>query len=222
MNTLQERLQEVMSAKAWGYRDLLRVSGESSSVVSQWLGRGSKIIKSIGKMEAAERIEQNSGFSALWIARGIGSKFALSGLDNVRPATIGTRAVPLINYVQAGAWTEIADNQQSQFDEYILTDLDLSDSAFALEIKGESMLPDFRPGDRIIVDPAVAPSPGKFVIAKNGNKEATFKKYRLRGINKRGEQIFDLVPLNPDFETLHSDTQQIDIIGTVVQHIRNV
>lgn len=74
MQTLKERLREVMAAKGWEQSDLMRISGESSSVVSQWLGKGSKEIKSIGKMEAAERIEAASGFSSLWIAKGLSQK----------------------------------------------------------------------------------------------------------------------------------------------------
>ena len=74
MPTLTERLQEVMTEKGWSYPDLVRHSGESRSVVSQWLGKATKTIKSIGKMEAAERLEKASGFAALWIAKGIGDK----------------------------------------------------------------------------------------------------------------------------------------------------
>lgn len=70
--TLVERLKIVMDAMKWTHADLVRVSGQSSSVVSQWLGKSSKIIKTIGKLEAAEAIEQASGFCALWIAKGIG------------------------------------------------------------------------------------------------------------------------------------------------------
>lgn len=76
MTTLRERITEVMTAKGWEHSDLMRVSGQSSSVVSQWLGKGSKIIKTIGKIEAAQAIEAASGFSALWVAKGIGPKFA--------------------------------------------------------------------------------------------------------------------------------------------------
>lgn len=69
---LKARLETLLDEMAWGYADLVRESGESRSVVSQWLGRGSKIIHSIGKMEAAERLEAATGFSALWIAKGAG------------------------------------------------------------------------------------------------------------------------------------------------------
>ena len=73
---LQERLHEVMQAKGWDRADVVRVSGQSSSVVSQWLGKGSKIIHTIGRLEAAEALARESGYAALWIAKGIGPKMA--------------------------------------------------------------------------------------------------------------------------------------------------
>ena len=63
-----------MQEMGWERDDLVRISGQSSSVVSQWLGKGAKIIKTIGKMEAAEKLADASGYSALWIAKGMGEK----------------------------------------------------------------------------------------------------------------------------------------------------
>lgn len=76
MSKLEDRLLEVMTSKGWQHADLVRVSGQSSSVVSQWLGKGSKEIKTIGKLEAAEAIAAASGFAPLWIAKGIGPKLS--------------------------------------------------------------------------------------------------------------------------------------------------
>lgn len=74
MPTLIERLTELMDAMGWQQPDLMRESKQSSSVVSQWMGKGSKQIKTIGKMEAAVYLERATGFSALWIAKGMGPK----------------------------------------------------------------------------------------------------------------------------------------------------
>lgn len=74
MSTLQERIAEVMQARQWDHADLVRISGQSSSVVSQWRGKSSKIIKSIGSMKAAQNIEAASGYCALWVAKGEGPK----------------------------------------------------------------------------------------------------------------------------------------------------
>jgi SOS-response transcriptional repressor LexA len=144
-----------------------------------------------------------------------------SGASNIFPAAVGTRQIPLISYVQAGGWTEAVDSfQPGDGSDWLLTDLELSENAFALEIKGESMLKEFQPGDRVIIDPAVQPNPGDFVVAKNGEHEATFKKYRPRGANERGEQVIELVPLNEDFPSVRSDISPFHIIGTMVEHRR--
>jgi hypothetical protein len=63
-----------MTASGWDHAALVRISGQSSSVVSQWLGQGSKEIKTIAKIEAAVAIERASGYSAVWVATGKGPK----------------------------------------------------------------------------------------------------------------------------------------------------
>lgn len=139
--------------------------------------------------------------------------------QNVSPAPTAVRRVPIISYVQAGMMTEAFDpySMGSGF-ETITTDLDLSGSAFGLIIKGPSMEPEFRDGDKVIIDPAVFPQPGDFVVAKNTQEEATFKKYRPRGTDERGEMVFELVPLNDDFPTLHSERDHLHVIGVMVEH----
>lgn len=138
---------------------------------------------------------------------------------NVAPATVGARRVPLISHVQAGLWTEASDPYAvGDAADWLMTDLELSSSAFALEVKGDSMLPEFKPGDRVIIDPAISPQPGDYVVAKNGEDEATFKKYRPRGVNERGDLVFELVPLNEDYPSMRSDVTPIRIVGTMVEH----
>jgi SOS-response transcriptional repressor LexA len=80
------------------------------------------------------------------------------------------------------------------------------------------MEPEFTEGDLIIVDPEIQPLPGDYVVAKNGEHEATFKKYKARGVDAEGNEIFSIVPLNDDFPTKHSDKEPINIIGVMVEH----
>lgn len=88
MSTLTDRLQEVMTHMGWEHQDLMRASRQSSSVVSQWLGKTNKPIKTIGKLEAAIHLERATGYSALWLAKGLGPK-------HVHAAPTGGRS-PLI------------------------------------------------------------------------------------------------------------------------------
>lgn len=145
--------------------------------------------------------------------------------QNTSTAAVGTTRIPLISHVQAGNLTAIMDDHApGAAAEYLLTDLPVSKHTFALEIKGTSMEPDFKEGDRVIIDPEVQPQPGDFVAAKitdsHGDGEATFKKYRPRGTNDRGDEVFELTPLNEDFPSLRSDSTPLSIIGTMVEHRR--
>jgi SOS-response transcriptional repressor LexA len=138
---------------------------------------------------------------------------------NVSLTSTGAHRVPVLDYVQAGTWTGVSDSRsESDILEYVSTSVDLSGSAFAMFVRGDSMEPEFREGDMIIVDPEVEPRPGDFVVAVNGTGEATFKRYRVKGINDAGQNVFELVPLNPDFPTMRSDVTHIRIVGTMVEH----
>jgi len=149
----------------------------------------------------------------------IGRESAEKSVKNVRPGQLGQREIPVISYVQAGMMTEVVDPfALGDGLETIATDLELSDGAFALIIEGPSMLPEFNEGDKVIIDPALSPRPGDFVVGKNGKEEATFKKYRPRGTSERGEMVFELVPLNDDFPILHSERDHLRVIGVMVEH----
>lgn len=213
MNQEMKRLYEAAS-EARGIRgqsDLARALNTSPQTINNWETRG---ISKQGLLS----IQSVLGISASWVQSGHGKKFVLDK-SNVSKAQIGGKEIPLISYVHAGLWAGAVDAfQPNDAHEWLMTDLELSDSAFALEIKGESMLPEFKPGDRVIIDPAINPQPGDFVVAKNGEDEATFKKYRPRGLDTSGNVVFELVPLNEDYPTMRSDTAPIRIVGTMVEH----
>ncbi|MDC5528888.1 hypothetical protein NRA55_14100 [Acinetobacter baumannii] len=134
-----------------------------------------------------------------------------------------TKLVPLISLVAAGGFKEAILNAH---DGYIASyNTSLSKDAFALEVDGMSMAPDFMPGDKIICDPNVKPYPGDCVIAQkfeDGIAEATFKKYKPRGFDENGKEYFELEPINPDYPIMTSKFQNIEIIATVVEHFRSL
>ncbi|MGE6119187.1 LexA family protein [Aeromonas media] len=143
------------------------------------------------------------------------------GYHNVELAVIprGSR-VPILSYVQAGNWREMCE-QASSFDgnvEYVAASVEIGPCGFGLWVRGNSMEPRFTEGDLLIADPDVVPKPGDYVIAKNGSEEATFKKYRPRGYNDAGQEVFELTPLNDDYPVMRSDVCPISIIATVIEH----
>lgn len=148
---------------------------------------------------------------------GISVEALTESKGNVVPVPSGTRMVPLISFVQAGKPTPVALDQNH--DDFLSTDIELPEDAFALEIRGDSMEPEFHEGDRIIINPSIAPHPGDYVVAAvDGYEETTFKKYRLRGIDQNGNDIIELVPLNEDYAPISSLQVPIRIIGVMVEH----
>lgn len=125
---------------------------------------------------------------------------------------------PLLSPIQAGLWTDIRSLEGFDGYEMIPSTVIASENSFYLRIEGKSMLPRFNEGDLVLIDPDIAPTPGKFVAAINGDNEATFKQYKELGTrNEYGIAHFELVPLNPMFPTLSSLNQEIRIIGVAVE-----
>ena len=147
-----------------------------------------------------------------------------AGLHAAQP---DVRPLPVISMVQAGLGREAADpyprgyaEQSGSVDAELARDL--GRLAFALEIIGESMLDEFHPGDIVIIDPSVKPLPGDYVVARmEDDGSATFKKYRSRGRDAEGHEVFELVPLNPDYPTITVNAANPgSIIGTMMEHRR--
>lgn len=188
-----------------------KIIGKSQSATSDLLlGR-----KSFGE-KMARSIEKNAG----WL---------LMSLDMADDPNVNLgfklypdrRGYPIISPIQAGNWREIVDTfPRGGADEYIMASNTYSAHTFALRITGNSMEPEFKEGDVVVVDPDVRPSPGDYVVAKNHEESATFKKYRPRGVDASGVEIFELVPLNEDYAIMRSDQQPIHIIGTMMEHTR--
>ncbi|MCH9269656.1 LexA family protein [Pantoea ananatis] len=212
MGTLGTRLKSLRKERKLTQAQLGKAIGVSDVTIGYW----------------EKDQNQPGGLSLTKLAKyfGVSESFIVTGKEegsNVSFAPMGYRKIPVISWVQAGNWTSASDasNIEGALD-FILTSEPHSMGTFALLIRGKSMEPDFREGDSIIVDPDLCPKPGDYVVAKNGSDEATFKKYRSRGVTEDGEGAFELVPLNEDFATLNSLYEKIEIIGVVVEHRRKM
>lgn len=199
---------------------LAKLAGVSQSTVAQIESSRNQGSKHLVALARALNVEPE------WLDNGTGDVGGDLGPakafdKNVAPAPPDTRRIPVLSYVQAGQMTEMRSPfSTGDVFEYLMTDLDLSEYAFGLVIRGDSMTPEFNEGDRALFDPALQPRPGDFVVAKNGDEEATFKKYRPRGTSVTGQEVFELAPLNDDYPTMRSDTEQLTIIGVMVEHRR--
>lgn len=211
-----ERLKAAMDARSTSVSQLATGMGVSYQAVKRVLDGLSKAFSAANNTKASAFLR----VSPDWLATGVGSMDATFD-RNIRPVAAGMRAYPVISKIQAGRTKEMVcpyepgDGFAVEFGED-----DASAWAFYFEIEGDSMSPEFREGDRVLIDPEVNPRPGDFVAARNSDQEATFKKYRVRGIDYAGKEIFELVPLNDDYPILRSDEHELSVIGTMLEHRR--
>jgi SOS-response transcriptional repressor LexA len=201
------RLQQLIDTRYEGNQKAFgEAVGLSKGRVSQLLDKD----EPFGERAAASLVEKLR-LPDRWFDQGAG---------NVSNAAIGERRIPVISPVQAGNFREIVDAfAMGAGDNYLSTDSECSPYTFALQVEGRSMLPDFEEGDRVIIDPDIRPHSGDFVVARNSKGGATFKKYRIRGSDQSGREVFELIPLNVDeFDSVRSDMEPLEIIGTMIEH----
>lgn len=203
--SLGKNIRAARHARRMSQAALASELGVSTQAISQW--ENDHTAPESLRLQALSRILGVS-LSKGEFATGEGKEFAPG------------RYIPLISRVQAGVWHPALS--LDVIGDLVNIQWSPRGPTFALEIEGESMLPDFRPKDIIIIDTGLPPLPGDFVVASldNGN-EATFKKYRPRGEDEEGSPIIELAPLNPDYPTLVISSKNPGrIVGTMFEHRR--
>ncbi|UVL33016.1 helix-turn-helix domain-containing protein [Pseudomonas sp. B21-041] len=155
--------------------------------------------------ENIEKISRALKVSSNWLWKGGEHKDPMidqgapsSNETNVEPGPAIKGYVPLISWVQAGAWCEIEDVRTLDDAElWLPCAASHSSQSYALRVRGLSMFNQherrsFRDGDIIFVDPAKDAENGSLVIAKLlDSQEATFKQLVMEGSRRF------LKPLNP-------------------------
>jgi SOS-response transcriptional repressor LexA len=120
-------------------------------------------------------------------------RFGVGEMDNATVVASAGKYLPLISLVQAGAWADIQELPPLDVELYPCP-IKCSQHSFIVKVEGESMLPDFKSGDLIYVDPDAQVENGSYVVARlDDENQATFKQLIIDGNKKY------LKALNPDW-----------------------
>lgn len=145
-----------------------------------------------------------------------------NNVDISNKINIDGRPVPVISWAAAGSFSSIETViKDTEVDEYLPPNKDCGKNGYGLIVVGNSMSPDFKPDDRIYVNPDIQSFDLKtgdlVIVACNGDTEATFKKL----IIESGEQY--LQPLNPNWpEQIIKLTEGCNLVGRVVGLYRKI
>lgn len=194
LNNLKRLIAEAGSAAT-----LARLAGTSESYLSQVRNRlktSKGTPRSLGDGLAA-KLERAMGKPDGWMdeSHDDTADGRSTTLDNAEPGPDIRGSHPLLSWVQAGEWAEIADNfEPEDAEDAFPCPVRCSTDTFVLRIRGQSMEPKFHDGDLVFVDPHVAPTSGRYVVVRlEDSREATFKQL----IVEEGRQY--LKALNPDW-----------------------
>ncbi|WP_136660006.1 helix-turn-helix transcriptional regulator [Nitratireductor sp. XY-223] len=122
-------------------------------------------------------------------------------------------AVPLLGFAKAGTGGYFDDGGFPTGHGWDVVDLPAASArhAYALKVQGESMLPLYRDGDTLIVDPEATVRTGDRVVVRTLDGEIMAKVLR-----RNGPGTVELASLNPDHADRTFDRDEIDWIARIV------
>ena len=123
------------------------------------------------------------------------------------------RTVPLIGMAQAGAGGFFTDGgfpAGTGWDEIAFPDTGL-DHSWALEISGDSMLPVYRDGDIVVVNPEAPVRRGDRVVVKTTEGEVLAKE-----LKRQTGKVLELRSLNPSHEDRVLSMDQVEWIARIL------
>ena len=123
------------------------------------------------------------------------------------------RLVPLVGMAQAGSrgfFDDAGFPAGAGWDEIPFPDL-ADEHAYALEITGDSMLPVYRDGDRIVVSPAASARRGDRVVVKTMAGEVMAKQ-----LTRLTAQKVELKSLNPAYEDRSFAVLEVAFIHRII------
>lgn len=107
--------------------------------------------------------------------------------------------------------------------ESVYGDDTMPEGAFALEIQGNDLTPEFFQGDTVVFDCDLMPESDDIVVAVvkvDEKAETVLAKYQLPGLNEDGEEYFVLTPLTDEAPSYRSDWQPCLLLGVLIEHRR--
>jgi phage repressor protein C with HTH and peptisase S24 domain len=130
-----------------------------------------------------------------------------------RPLPTQSSTVPLIGFAQAGAGGFFDDAGFPAGQGWDLIDLPAAagEGSYALEVQGDSMLPLYRHGDMLVVQPNAVVRKGDRVVVKTTSGEVMAKV-----LERRTPTSVDLVSLNPDHPQRRLAASEVEWLARIV------
>lgn len=214
-NTLALRLRQARQAKEFDQAKLAAKLDVAIRTLQRW-EKGDQVPDSNYLM----RIAKITAVAPHWLLTGEGDMFAQPYTDpKVVPMPTGQFrkrelvSLPLLSSVPGGAPGLIF--HPDYVEKYITVDNVTDASAFALEVKGNSMATRIEDGDTIIVSPKLDVRSGDICVVRVVDED-TVKKVKIE------DQFIHLIPLNPEYEPMVVKKKDVVFMWRVVKVIKSL
>ncbi|KQX40994.1 MULTISPECIES: S24 family peptidase [unclassified Ensifer] len=128
---------------------------------------------------------------------------------------VAAATIPLIGFAQAGAGGYFDDGGFPAGQGWDVidfpTDAEKRSGTYALGVQGDSMLPLYRDGDILIVDPGAPIRRGDRVVVKTQEGEVMAKV-----LTRQTPRVIELLSLNPEHPNRSFETSQIEWIARII------
>ena len=137
----------------------------------------------------------------------------VEGRANTGAATAQRSAVPLLGFAQAGAGGFFDDAGYPSGQGWDLVELPAraTETSYALKVQGDSMLPLYRNGDVLIVEPGAITRKGDRVVVKTTSGEVMAKV-----LERQTVKSIALVSLNPDHPDRDIPMREVEWVARIV------
>lgn len=200
--TMGERIKMLREQRGITQSDLAEICKVSDKAVSTWENG-----RNIPRMGAIQRMADYFGIPKSAIIENIAPP-----VNAIRTPVLGNipAGIPLSAVEDIEGWEELSPDMLRGGKEY-----------FALAIKGDSMMPEYRDGDVLILRKQDSCETGDDCAVMVNGDDATFKRVR------RSEKGITLQPLNPTYDPMFFSNEEImslpvRIIGVVVEIRRKI
>jgi phage repressor protein C with HTH and peptisase S24 domain len=152
-------------------------------------------------------------FLALVAGRAVARPSAAPASRRLLPPGRGAPRVPLIGFAQAGAggFFDDAGFPVGQGWEMVDVPAGAKDGSYALQVQGDSMLPLYRNGDVLIVEPGATVRKGDRVVVRTAGGEVMAKV-----LVRQTAKLIELLSLNPEHPNREIPAKEVDWMARIV------
>lgn len=200
--------------------DRLRKARTDAELTLREVGEkcGGKTPQAVGQWEKNETIPSARDLGIVAVLTGVSLNWLIYGGDSAAFNNISSTKASVGRIVPSVEWTKLEQffaGDQAAAAGAARSHFPCGSNSFQTFVVDRANEPEMGPGDSIIVDPDLPPTPGQYCLAVVDGT------YMIRRLRVRAKRI-ELVPNNDSWDVVEAPSAAESIIGPVTEHSRRM